>query len=146
MDAAKKSIEGELMWKRQALGTLTAIAIATPATAYTLPRASALHSYCQSSRPAEQGAMMFYVQGILDQALDSASVMAYQMRSENRALDRDKAYQAAQKRLGFCIPDNVPNEVIEKAFCSYLASHPDKLNWPAHDMFKGAMKETWPCQ
>ena len=136
-----------LMWKRHTIGALIAIFLATPATAYTYLRAEALHKLCQSQQPAEQAMMIFYVRGALDQINRSAAVIAWQLRIvENREPDLDKAEVTARTRLGFCVPRTVNNEVIERAFCSHLGAHPEKLQSPAMHVFIDAMAETWPCQ
>jgi hypothetical protein len=71
-------------------------------------------------------------------------MMAYHLRTGNREPDLERAEQTARKQLRFCVRDSVNNDVIEKAFCSYLAAHPDKLPEMAIEVFGDAMAETWP--
>jgi|ERR1700679_1169769 len=92
--------------------------------------AADLKRYCENKNSPEQFVCFGYIQGIIDTTIFTA-----------------EAFQKTPlgSEVITCMPDGVPEKVIQGIIERYLGEHPDQLKYSAISEIEAALMEAYPC-
>ena len=115
-----------------------------PASAEALS-GKALAEGCQAST-LDRVACLAYMEGFSDGFVSNDQVMTAFLKENVRSGHLTVSAKAERvEKPAYCVDDELPAEMVRKAYLEWAAAHPDELDQPAASALFLSLAEAFPC-